>query len=178
MSIQEICEKYNIVNYTINDDGSVDVDGHVFLDNHKLTELPLTFNHVLGSFYCYDNNLTSLKGCPENVGGYFDCSNNQLTNLEHCPKHISGGFMCIENRLTTLEYSPKYVGYDFSCVFNSKLKDNYCETEIVGDFYSSTEQDGLIFKGYIVDNYKEWRTLRKRKLILDKLNNGIRRNKY
>ena len=86
--------------------------------------------------------------------------------------------MCIENRLTTLEYSPKYVGIDFSCVFNSKLKDNYCETEIVGDFYSSTEQDGLIFKGYIVDNYKEWRILRKRKLILDKLNNGIRRNKY
>ena len=29
MSIEEICEKYGIENYTINDDGSIDVDDHV-----------------------------------------------------------------------------------------------------------------------------------------------------
>ena len=29
-SISDICKKYNIKNYTINEDGSVDVDGNVF----------------------------------------------------------------------------------------------------------------------------------------------------
>ena len=63
--ISLICEKYNIENYTINPDGSIDVAGDVNLDNMKLTELPLTFNKVTGSFDCVNNNLTSLKGCPK-----------------------------------------------------------------------------------------------------------------
>ena len=29
MSIEEICKKFGIENYTINEDGSVDVDGNV-----------------------------------------------------------------------------------------------------------------------------------------------------
>ena len=31
--IEEICEKYNIRNYTINEDGSIDVDGYVNLSD-------------------------------------------------------------------------------------------------------------------------------------------------
>ena len=31
MSIDEICKKYGIENYTINDDGSIDVDGDVLI---------------------------------------------------------------------------------------------------------------------------------------------------
>ena len=30
--IEEICKKYKITNYTINDDGLIDVDGGVHLD--------------------------------------------------------------------------------------------------------------------------------------------------
>ena len=140
--ISLICEKYNIENYTINDDGSIDVNGDVDLYGKELTELPLTFNKVSGSFECDHNNLTSLKGCPKWVGGFFYCDNNQLTSLE---------------------FSPDYVGDDFYCD-NNKLTDNYCDTEIGGNFHTTLEQDGLTKY-----NYKEFQKLYKRKLILDEL---------
>ena len=44
MKINEICQKYDIENYTINDDNSIDVDGDVDLYKCELTELPLNFN--------------------------------------------------------------------------------------------------------------------------------------
>ena len=138
--ISLICKKYNITNYTINSDGSIDVAGDVWLNNKGLTELPLVFNKVSGSFRCSNNQLTSLKGSPRWVGSWFSCYNNQLTSLE---------------------FSPEYVGGWFSCEFND-LIDNYCGTEIGGRFYTSLEQDGLT-----MDNYNEWRKMYKRKLILD-----------
>ena len=122
-SIHDICKQYEIENYTINDDGSIDVNGDVYLNYKKLTELPLTFNKVSGSFDCDYNKLTTLKGCPRWVGGSFSCQYNQLTN-------------------------------------------NYCDTEILGDFYTSLKQDGLT-----EDNYNEWRKLYKRKLILNDIFN-------
>ena len=69
--ISLICEKYNIKNYTINPDGSIDVNGSVDLSQYKLIELPLRFNKITGYFDCSNNNLTSLKGCPRWVGGNF-----------------------------------------------------------------------------------------------------------
>ena len=48
MSIDEICEKYEMINYTIKDDGTVDVDGHIYLDNCKITKLQLKFCTVTG----------------------------------------------------------------------------------------------------------------------------------
>ena len=142
--ISLICEKYKITNYTINADGSIDVDGDVGLFDRGLTELPLTFNKVTGYFDCSWNNLTSLKGCPRWIGGYFSC---------------------INNRLPSLEFSPEYVGGHFYCLWN-KLTDNYCDTEIGGGFYTNLKQDGLT-----INNYNEWRKLYKRKMILNDIFN-------
>ena len=142
--ISLICEKYGIENYTVNDDGSIDVDGDVFLYKKGLTELPLSFNKVPGNFDCGENNLTTLKGCPRWIGGSFYCS---------------------ENSLTSLEFSPDYVGIGFFCGWN-QLTDNYCESEIGGSFYTSLKQDGLT-----EDNYNEWRKMYKRKQILDDIFN-------
>jgi hypothetical protein len=140
--ISLICEKYNITNYTINDDGSIDVNGNVNLSDKGLTELPLVFNRVTGYFTCSSNKLTTLKGCPRWVGGWFSC---------------------YDNHLTSLEFSPEYVGGVFSCEYNN-LTDNYCDTEIGGSFYTSLEQDGLT-----EDNYKEFQKLYKRKQILNQI---------
>ena len=141
--ISLICEKYGIENYTINPDGSIDVNGDVDLYNKGLTELPLIFNKVTGYFWCGDNNLTSLKDCPRWIGGVFSCSDNKLTSLEFSPDYVGGYFNCDNNNLT----------------------DNYCDSEICGKFYTSLEQDGL------TNNYNEWRKLYKRKLILDDIFN-------
>ena len=101
-SIREICEKYGINNYTINEDGSIYVDGDVNLRSMGLIELPLNFNKVTGYFNCNSNDLTSLEFSPKEVGGDFYCRNNKLTSLEYSPKEVGGDFYC--GKLTSLEY--------------------------------------------------------------------------
>ena len=78
----QVCEKYEIKNYAINDDLSIDVDGGVNLNNRGLKYLPLIFNNVSGYLSCYYNNLVSLEGCPQKLGSYFDCSGNELKTLK------------------------------------------------------------------------------------------------
>ena len=79
-NIDSICKKYDITNYTINPDGSIDVDGHVDFSKKGLKSIPLKFGKVSGSFYCYNNNLTSLEGGPDEMGD-FNCDNNPITPL-------------------------------------------------------------------------------------------------
>ena len=107
--IHDICEKYNITNYTINPDGSIDVDGDVNLSNRNLTKLKLNFNKVSGSFYCHYNKLTTLEGCPKEVSGDFFCSFNHITSLERSPIELGGDFFCSFNHITSLEgYNGEY----------------------------------------------------------------------
>jgi len=101
--IINLCSKYDIENYQIRDDGSIDV-GNVDLWGKlgDLKQLPLTFNEIEGYFNCGRNKLTTLEGCPKKVVGYFSCSLNKLTSLEHSPK-IVGNFYCQYNYITSLE---------------------------------------------------------------------------
>jgi len=139
MTIEEICFKYNINNYTINDDGSIDVDDHVFLDNKKnpdaspITELPLRFNKVTKNFYCQENALTDLKGCPKEVGGSFYCDDNSLTTLKGGPEKVGKHFSIKHNLLTSLEFAPKSVGEDFIFQRNLLTTLKGCPKEIGGD---------------------------------------------
>ena len=116
--IDSICKKYGITNYTVNPDGTVDVKGSVNLSHKNLTRLPLQFGKVSGDFYCNDNQLTTLEGCPTEVGRGFNCYNNQLTTLEGCPTSVGGAFNCQDNQLTTLEGGPTSVGGGFYCNHN------------------------------------------------------------
>jgi hypothetical protein len=111
--IKDICREYRITNYTINDDGSIDVNGNVDLSYISLTKLPLKFRNVSGYFWCDHNELTSLEGCPSSVGGDFYCHNNRLTSLEGCPSSVGGDFWCHNNELTSLEGCPSSVGGSF-----------------------------------------------------------------
>ncbi len=117
--IIEICKEYNIENYTINSDGSIDVDGNVDLSYMRLVKIPLKFNKITGVFVCYRNQLTSLEGCPKEVGGGFYCYGNQLTSLEGCPKEVGGGFNCSDNRITDLQGIPSVINGSLNCAYNS-----------------------------------------------------------
>ncbi|MFW6130870.1 MAG: hypothetical protein ACOC56_06750, partial [Atribacterota bacterium] len=86
--IKKWLDKHQITNYTINDDLTVDVDENVDLSHRNLTEMPIQFNKVNGTFYCTYNQLTSLVGAPKKVFGYFYCSNNKLTSLEGAPEKV------------------------------------------------------------------------------------------
>ena len=107
--------------YTINDDGSIDVDGAVNLSNRNLTKIPFNFGKVSGNFSCHYNQLTSLKGSPNIVGGDFYCYFNQLTSLEGAPNNVGGIFSCNNNQLASLDGAPNNVGGNFSCYDNPNL---------------------------------------------------------
>ena len=87
-SIEFICKEYRITNYSINSDGSIDVDGDVNLSHKNLTRFPLKFRNVSGNFECYNNQLTNLEGSPQSVGSDFNCSDNQLITLEGGPQSV------------------------------------------------------------------------------------------
>jgi len=99
--------------WTRREDGKIDTLGTVRLNNMDLTELPYEFGEVKGYFYCVDNSLTTLKGCPEIVRKGFDCSNNQLTSLEGGPEIVGLSYNCRENPLKSLQGAPEYVYGDF-----------------------------------------------------------------
>ena len=135
LDIDSICNKYGIKNYTINQDGTIDVDGDVYLHNKKLTKLPLKFNKVSGSFFCSNSKLTTLEGCPKEIGGNFDCYTNNLTSLEGGPIKVGGDFFCQYNQLTTLEGSPKEIGGGFDCDNNQLTSLEGGPNRVSGDFY-------------------------------------------
>ena len=116
--IDSICKEYDITDYTINSDGSIDVDCSVYIRFKRLTKLPLKFGRVSGDFDCSHNNLTSLEGCPGWVGRNFDCHNNNLTSLKGSPSSIEDDFVCHNNKLTTLEGGPRVVNGNFDCSSN------------------------------------------------------------
>jgi hypothetical protein len=133
--IDTICEKYNIENYTINSDNSVDVDGDVDLCDKKLTSIPLNFNIVNGYFVCGDNYLTSLKGCPVRVGSRFSCHCNQLTSLQYSPQYMeNGNFGCSMNKIESLQYCTELIRSDFYCRYN-KLTSLEHHPTVYGEFW-------------------------------------------
>ena len=140
----EVCERYRIKNYTINDDLSIDVDGDVNLSYGNLEYLPLKFNYVSGNFYCNNNALESLEGSPQTVGGGFQCSQNELKTLEGCPQTVNGNFLCFGNELKDLEYFPEVSGnvyikgntvyllvYTFIRTASSFMTEDFIDYEIV-----------------------------------------------
>ena len=139
--IEKWLKEYNIQNYTINDDFTIDVNGDVNLFNMRLKEFPeyIQFGAVKGYFDCRFNQLTTLRGVPRIVKDSFDCSGNKLTSLEGAPKEIGrdfycmycnlislkgalekirGSFDCSGNKLTSLKGAPKKVGELFDCSNN------------------------------------------------------------
>ncbi len=144
LQIQNTCKKYNIENYTINKDGSIDVDGSVNLYDKGLTKLPLKFNRVNGDFWCSENYLTTLEGCPNEVGGTFHCAINKLITLKGCPKIVGGHFTCYNNHLTSLLYGPERVGDSLNCSNNKLLSLVGIPQIIRGNFYINNTSISII----------------------------------
>lgn len=119
--IPDICRWYNIRNYTINFDGTIDVHTTVDLSYSTLKKLPLKFNKVYGDFICAITQLTTLEGCPKYVKGNFNCSNNELKSLEYCPEYVGGDFDCRHNLILSLKHLSKYIGGSLDCSKNYNI---------------------------------------------------------
>jgi len=143
--IRRICKEYYIKNYTINPDGSIDVDGDVRLSDKNLSKIPLKFNRVNGSFDCRFNKLTTLEGSPIEVNG-FGCSNNFLTSLQYAPKIIRGVFLVQYNNIKSFEYFPSFVKGMFECYGNPifqvwNLFRDTTKIELLNDFDIFRDED-------------------------------------
>ena len=79
--IHKICDKLKIDNYTINPDGSINIDGDVVILIF-INELPIKFNKVSGNFYCSYNNLSTLKNFPNEVDEETFLYGNPLKSLD------------------------------------------------------------------------------------------------
>jgi hypothetical protein len=150
----EFCEKY-LENYTINPDGSIDVDDDVDLWRKlgDMEKLPVKFGKVYGYFRCNNKKLTTLEGCPNYVDGYFSCDKNKLTTLEGCPKYIGGDFSCnVNNKLTTLKGIEKceIIG-NFWCRNNNIPPENFIyiiTAKIGGYIFTGNEKIDEIINTY------------------------------
>lgn len=101
--IEEFCEKYKIDNYTLNSDGSIDIDGEVNVFNKlKEKELPIEINKVTGTFDASFTNLTTLKGCPKEVGRSFFVVNCDLNTSEYLPEYVEHVLDLSHNQLTEI----------------------------------------------------------------------------
>ena len=107
--IKRICERYDINNYIINQDETVDVDNDVDLDSRQLYKLPLKFGKVSGYFVCDNNLLSSLDGSPREIGSTgFGCGNNVIKTLVGGPLIVKGIYYCHDNELTDVVGFPEH----------------------------------------------------------------------
>ncbi len=106
----------DITKYTILNDGSVNVDGDVFLILKDCPRfLPVKFHSVTGNFVCSDGPLSSLQGSPEQVGGQFSCGNTEIVSLKGGPKIVGADYICSQTNIQSLEGGPTEVGGMFAC---------------------------------------------------------------
>ena len=180
--IDSICQNYGIMNYTINPDGSIDVDGNIILsydfERGELSKIPLKFAKVIGDFECDRNQLTTLKGSPKSVGGNFECSGNKLTSLEYCPESVGGNFDCHSNQLTSLEGLSEIGGYincrrnqitDFKGVSEFFEGLFYCEGNPIEEIYTLFLQENHVNDSKCIKWINEFDVIQGDKIVLDRL---------
>jgi len=180
--IHSICDEYGINDYTINPDGSIDVDGNIILsydfERGELSKIPLKFAKVIGDFECDRNQLTTLKGSPKSVGGNFECSGNELTSLEGGPESVGGNFDCHSNQLTSLEGLPEIGGHincrrnqitDFRGVSEFFEGYFYCEGNPIEEIYTLFLQEDSINDSKCIQWINEFDVIQGDTVIMDRL---------
>jgi len=121
-------------------------EGNINLSDKGITELPKDLpKKITGSFYCYDNNLTSLEGAPTSVGVNFYCDKNNLTSLKGSPRSVGKDFYCNDNDLTSLEGAPTSVSRSFYYHSN-----NISKKEVMRYFQMDVVQ-GIIYSDYEIN---------------------------
>lgn len=64
-----------------------------FCQNNQLTSLQYSPEIIPGHFYCFNNQITVLTSAPSRIGLYFNCSFNPLQTLEGCTVRSAGSFI-------------------------------------------------------------------------------------
>lgn len=120
--IEFIVKQFGIVNFYIDDNGHVNVDGDVQFSGFLFEKLPIKFNVINGNFNMSGNSFKTLENCPNEITGTANFSYNKLEDLNYCTPIIKGSLIVNGNRLKTLKGAPDTIGQVFSCEVNNTLK--------------------------------------------------------
>lgn len=108
-------KRFSVENFTINADNTVDVAGHVTLDDMNWKQLPVKFNKVDGSFVCFGNLLESAENLPSEVTGELILTHNNLTSAVGGPQIVGGDVNYSSNPLESIEGLPTTIGGSLIC---------------------------------------------------------------
>ncbi len=123
--IENVLQYLQVENYTIDNNGIVDVHDDVYIEDVIYTTLPIRFGKVDGNFSCsYNEYLTSLVGVPPFVRRSVSYErNSSLQSLKGGVQYCGGSFMCnINSSLISLEGAPHTIGHNIQCNDNKVLK--------------------------------------------------------
>ncbi len=87
------------------------------------------------SYYCNNEKMTSLEGCPEIINGNFNCNNNELISLKYRPKIINGDFCCINTGIHSLIGCPELINGSLFCSKNDLKTLEGRPKKLKGSFY-------------------------------------------
>lgn len=118
--IKKLCSDFNITQYSINPDGSIDINANTII-HINLENFPIKIKSVRGDF-SYNTQVTSLKGCPERVEGKLICRFNKLTSFEGCPKFIGNGIFCEHNNISSFKGFPEVLNGVLSFMENPAVE--------------------------------------------------------
>lgn len=113
--IRDFCKLYKIRNYSIHDDGTVDVFGDCLLirGDVSFSKLPIKFGYIEGRFTIYSRRLTTLEGCPHTVNEEFYCSGSKIKNLVGAPSSVGSITTFDSPFMTSLEGVPSEIREGF-----------------------------------------------------------------
>jgi hypothetical protein len=156
--ISNRCIGLRISNFSINDDGSINVtgdlrisdsfydrdleplhfkkvDGNVTVGSfYRLSEIPVIVDEVTGDWNCYNTRLDNLKGSPREVGGSYYCRRNNVRTLEGAPVHVGGNFDVSNNMIDSLVGSPRFIGGRFD-IGDNRLTSFEGAPKYIGDYF-------------------------------------------
>jgi len=146
--IDAICKEYGIKNYTINNDGSIDVTGNADMSWFNIRNFPVTFGRVTGNFDCSGNRLlNTLKNVPHTVDGDFSCGNCPTVSKLIRVKEINGKLNLFTTPITNLLYVLKIKGLKEVHTGNDEIS-KILNKHLLGDRDIMECQEELIEAGF------------------------------
>ncbi len=140
LDLEKHLKEYDIKDYSINEDGSIDVNQDVFMFKDDLNTILFKFNKINGAFDISYNNLRNLKNCPKYIEDLFICNHNKLISLEYGPEYVGSHYYCHNNKLITLKGCVEEVYGNFQCNDNKLTSLEFCPMQVDGDFDCSNNK--------------------------------------
>ena len=101
--IELFCEEFNIKNYYINEDYSINVYQNVVLDNFIGSSSPIKLNKVIGYFSCSKSNIKSFKNFPNFINENIYFQGNIIENFHGFPKTVRGRIVLWGSTIKSLD---------------------------------------------------------------------------